>query len=1119
MNLKVDSLANSFLFISMPDRLRIPDFGILDANKRAAESRARTIRNCTNLFKIMGQTVNAAAKTVTPGDPAPHGSTSANAAGIVDPNFASPLSRRHDVQEQVAKLESEVAEHVSKGKSFSRLIPKRDKKREELHTLAKTVLKFSALWDLLQSTTAQPSAPKTGLSQASSSDSASTVSSMDSVRKLEDALQKRTAELADARCKIARSLNDLNSSLADYIHLTHTILAVDKPLAPLSYDDVCQAVRASLKCPSLEEQAVAMQLAQEITTRCKSRKRCRDELEELGVTAAKAEAKMVAESELLVDYEGSRKKARLRRRNTDEWDARIEKQEKAVEALQADLQRIQRELAAHPAVREFPEFVSTSSAPPVSSDVISKFSGDDYELLHQLSVTSFSIVQHVRHKESGAELVLKEVLHARDFEREVRHLQALRHPLILPIEMVFTTGGRMIMQLPYLPLGSLRSWFEKQKVSQTRNLSQIRSVMQQVFQAVSYIHSHGVVHRDLKPENILWIREGRIVLCDFWLSRSVVGGGNVTGFLPTGILGNATHAPGALALTPGYAAPELFSTSEEWKENPWAVDLWSLGIMLVELSTGQIPKEVDEFMAHDPESLHSADPGLSALWELAKGFLRKSPSERTLVNKALSSSFFQQPTMTAASGILSVEKRVTESQNYLLGFRQDARKNPSLWVKSIDAISQLSAPQYLSRWNATLMPNGRPLELSEFIKIFLDQAIEKGLLEQCGEQHVLFRPFLPSGKVKGVKQMEVLGRVLAKAMLEGVPIEIEFSVILFEFLRGDDAVQAFFANQTDVLRAVKAFEPAKGRMLEDILRRDFKQGSTLETVATYLGGVGIQDSIDERPVDNTNKHDLVITMARHLLVDCRIKQLEKIRKGFLSVLPQIETKLAHLSGHEIALFMVGNGFVDRDAVKKLLVFDQDSWESNVSLLTHRMSDEQARNQLFTFLDNVSILGLRSFILRTLGTLSIPAHQPRNVIVLAHQDPQISLPHFDSSGQMIYLPGDSTSYEAFCARMIKTLQLGERDGIVHVRNIDRAEIAAVAGAMRGEIQAGGWYRCGCGSAYAIGECGGAMEEARCPDCGGTIGGQRHRLRDDDRNDLTVDGAAQPLDWNQNAQNVR
>ena len=45
----------------------------------------------------------------------------------------------------------------------------------------------------------------------------------------------------------------------------------------------------------------------------------------------------------------------------------------------------------------------------------------------------------------------------------------------------------------------------------------------------------------------------------------------------------------------------------------------------------------------------------------------------------------------------------------------------------------------------------------------------------------------------------------------------------------------------------------------------------------------------------------------------------------------------------------------------------------------------------------------------------------------------------------------------------------------------------------------------GHIYAIGECGGATEEGRCPECGSTIGGQNHRLLEDNALATEMDGA--------------
>ena len=54
--------------------------------------------------------------------------------------------------------------------------------------------------------------------------------------------------------------------------------------------------------------------------------------------------------------------------------------------------------------------------------------------------------------------------------------------------------------------------------------------------------------------------------------------------------------------------------------------------------------------------------------------------------------------------------------------------------------------------------------------------------------------------------------------------------------------------------------------------------------------------------------------------------------------------------------------------------------------------------------------------------------------------------------------------------------------------------------------GSWYKCPKGHYYQIGECGGAMQEAMCPDCGAAIGGSRHRLRDDNAHASEFDNSA-------------
>ncbi|XP_049773523.1 NFX1-type zinc finger-containing protein 1-like [Schistocerca cancellata] len=68
---------------------------------------------------------------------------------------------------------------------------------------------------------------------------------------------------------------------------------------------------------------------------------------------------------------------------------------------------------------------------------------------------------------------------------------------------------------------------------------------------------------------------------------------------------------------------------------------------------------------------------------------------------------------------------------------------------------------------------------------------------------------------------------------------------------------------------------------------------------------------------------------------------------------------------------------------------------------------------------------------------------------------------------------------------------------------RREIVKAVG-----LTPGHWYKCPNGHYYAIGECGGAMEVGKCPDCGARIGGSSHRLLDDNRHAGELDGSTRP-----------
>ena len=84
--------------------------------------------------------------------------------------------------------------------------------------------------------------------------------------------------------------------------------------------------------------------------------------------------------------------------------------------------------------------------------------------------------------------------------------------------------------------------------------------------------------------------------------------------------------------------------------------------------------------------------------------------------------------------------------------------------------------------------------------------------------------------------------------------------------------------------------------------------------------------------------------------------------------------------------------------------------------------------------------------------------------------------------------------------------------VKITEEERVQIVKAIGLSKGH-----WFKCANGHIYAIGECGGAMQEAKCPECGVKIGGQNHTLAANNSLATEMEGASYPA-WSDTADNM-
>src|SRR3954453_16939241 len=155
------------------------------------------------------------------------------------------------------------------------------------------------------------------------------------------------------------------------------------------------------------------------------------------------------------------------------------------------------------------------------------------------------------------------------FRREARSVARLLHPNVVTVIDAGEDDGHPFIVFEYVDGETLKQLIRRQG---PLPVTEAVAYAIEVGRALIAAHSHRLVHRDVKPQNVLIDPEGRAMVTDFGISRSLDGD---TGLTATGrVLG-----------TTDYVAPEQ-ALGEEVTEQS---DLYSLGVCLFEMLTGDVP--------------------------------------------------------------------------------------------------------------------------------------------------------------------------------------------------------------------------------------------------------------------------------------------------------------------------------------------------------------------------------------------------------------------------------------------------------------------------------------------------------------------------------------------------
>lgn len=196
-----------------------------------------------------------------------------------------------------------------------------------------------------------------------------------------------------------------------------------------------------------------------------------------------------------------------------------------------------------------------------------------YDIIGEIGRGGMGIVYRGEDKLIGRDVAIKTLTEVTPELRERFYVEArsgiLSHPNIVTVYELGEHEGSPFIAMEFLSGDSLEKIL---RLRQRLPVVETLLIVEQICAGLAYAHQHGLLHRDVKPANVIVLPDGRVKIVDFGIARLA---DQTTKLTKTDALLGTFH----------YIAPERL----KGELSDGRADIWSLGVMLYEMVTGELP--------------------------------------------------------------------------------------------------------------------------------------------------------------------------------------------------------------------------------------------------------------------------------------------------------------------------------------------------------------------------------------------------------------------------------------------------------------------------------------------------------------------------------------------------